>query len=103
VDHETNAAAAYYMINCAHPDHFAHVLDGDDPALGRVRGVRANASRLSHSELDESIELDDGDPDEFGARIATLHRDRPEISVLGGCCGTDARHVAAIAASCRTA
>ena len=103
VDRETHAAAAYYMINCAHPDHFTHVFDGHDPALGRVRGVRANASRLSHAELDESIELDDGDPDEFGVQIATLHRDRHDISILGGCCGTDARHIAAIAASSRKA
>jgi homocysteine S-methyltransferase len=97
VDHETDAAAAYFMINCAHPDHFTRVLDGHDPALDRVRGVRANASRLSHAELDESTELDDGDPDEFGAQIASLHGTRRHINVLGGCCGTDARHIAAIA------
>jgi S-methylmethionine-dependent homocysteine/selenocysteine methylase len=101
VDHETEAAAAYFMINCAHPDHFAHVFDGNDPVLNRVRGVRANASRLSHAELDESTELDDGDPDQFGVQIATLHSDRPHIKILGGCCGTDARHIAAIAASYR--
>jgi S-methylmethionine-dependent homocysteine/selenocysteine methylase len=97
VDEATDATAAYFMINCAHPDHFASVLDGRDPALDRVRGVRANASRLSHAELDESTELDDGNPDEFGAQIAALHADRPHINVLGGCCGTDARHIAAIA------
>jgi methionine synthase I (cobalamin-dependent) len=65
--------------------------------LDRVRGVRANASRLSHAELDESTELDDGDPDEFGVQIAAVHASRPRINVLGGCCGTDARHIAAIA------
>jgi S-methylmethionine-dependent homocysteine/selenocysteine methylase len=97
VDDETDGAAAYFMINCAHPDHFAQVLDGPEPALSRVRGVRANASRLSHAELDESTELDDGDPDEFGAQILAVHAGRPHINVLGGCCGTDARHIAAIA------
>lgn len=97
VDSETDAAAAYFMINCAHPDHFAPVLDGSEPALNRVRGVRANASRLSHAELDESTELDDGDPDEFGAQMVAVHASRSHINVLGGCCGTDARHIAAIA------
>ena len=102
VDQETDAAAAYFMINCAHPDHFADVLDGQIPSLDRVRGVRANASRLSHAELDVSTELDDGNPDELGAQLATLHARRPHINVLGGCCGTDARHIAAIAHACRT-
>ena len=101
VDRETDTAAAYFMINCAHPDHFAHVLEDHDDALGRVHGVRANASRLSHAELDESIELDDGDPDEFGVQIAALHIRRPRINVLGGCCGTDARHIAAISSACQ--
>jgi homocysteine S-methyltransferase len=97
VDKETGGAAAYFMINCAHPEHFTDVLDRQDPPLDRVRGVRANASRLSHAELDESTELDDGDPDEFGVQVAALHAGRPYISILGGCCGTDARHIAAIA------
>jgi S-methylmethionine-dependent homocysteine/selenocysteine methylase len=101
VDEATDAAAAYFMINCAHPDHFTGVLEGQEPALGRVRGVRANASRLSHAELDESTELDDGNPDELGAEIAAVHAGRPHINVLGGCCGTDARHIAAIARACR--
>jgi S-methylmethionine-dependent homocysteine/selenocysteine methylase len=102
VDQETDTGAAYFMINCAHPDHFTHVLDGQDPALDRVRGVRANASRLSHAELDESTELDDGNPNEFGVQMATLHAGRPHINILGGCCGTDARHIAAIAHAYRT-
>ena len=97
VDEATEGAPAYYMVNCAHPDHFAAVLAGSDPSLGRVRGVRANASRKSHAELDESEELDDGDPTEFGSQLAALHRSQPHINVLGGCCGTDHRHIEAIA------
>jgi S-methylmethionine-dependent homocysteine/selenocysteine methylase len=97
VDDATDASTAYFMINCAHPDHFTAVLDGREPALTRLRGVRGNASRLSHAELDERIELDDGNPDEFGMQIVALHAGRPHINVLGGCCGTDARHIAAIA------
>ncbi len=99
VDAETDTAAAYFMINCAHPDHFAPVLTGSATSLGRVRGIRANASRQSHAELDDSTELDDGDPTEFGGQLAVLRSAHGQISVLGGCCGTDARHIAAIAAA----
>ncbi len=99
VDAETDNAAAYFMINCAHSDHFNPVLIGSAGALARIRGIRANASRQSHAELDESTELDDGDPAEFGAQLAALHATNPQINVLGGCCGSDARHIAAIVAA----
>jgi homocysteine S-methyltransferase len=101
VDAETDSAAAYFMINCAHPDHFTPVLAESAAVLGRVRGIRANASRQSHAELDDSTELDDGDPSEFGGQLAALHAANAQLSVLGGCCGTDARHIAAIAAAFR--
>lgn len=97
-DDATQGHAAYYMLNCAHPEHFAHVLD--DPLLARrVRGLRANASRLSHAELDESTELDSGDPQELGAQYRALRRSLPGLAVVGGCCGTDHRHVDAICRS----
>lgn len=99
VDEETDQAAAYYMINCAHPDHFAHVFKGA-PWEQRVRGIRANASRCSHDELNETTELDDGDPDELGRQYADLISRLPHVNVLGGCCGTDHRHVASISAAC---
>jgi S-methylmethionine-dependent homocysteine/selenocysteine methylase len=95
VDDETGAAPAYYMVNCAHPTHFAHVLGG--PWVERVRGVRANASTLSHAELDDAVELDAGDPADLAARYAALRARLPRLSVVGGCCGTDHRYVAAIA------
>lgn len=98
--HETDAATGgaplYYMINCAHPEHFRNVLD-DDALRRRIRGVRANASRLSHAELDEAEALDDGDPEEFGALHADLSRKLPALKVVGGCCGTDHRHVGCLA------
>ncbi len=99
VDRETEHAAAYFMINCAHPTHFAHVLEPGAPWVARVRGVRANASTKSHAELDEATELDDGDPDDLASRHDSLRLGLPALSVVGGCCGTDDRHVAAI---CRT-
>ena len=99
VDRETGGSAAYYMVNCAHPSHFAHVLDGGGAWLGRIAGLRANASALSHAELDEAEELDEGDPAALGAEYAALRRSLRNVNVLGGCCGTDARHVAAAAAA----
>lgn len=99
-DDQTDAAAAYFMVNCAHPDHFRRSLDCDEAWLKRIGGIRANASRLSHAELDEAEELDAGDPDELARDYAKLRRMLPNLTVLGGCCGTDHRHVEAIAVSC---
>jgi S-methylmethionine-dependent homocysteine/selenocysteine methylase len=95
VDAETDGAADYFMVNCAHPTHFADVLDGD--WMRRVGGLRVNASTKSHAELDEAEELDEGDPAELAARHRELHPRLPNVNVLGGCCGTDHRHIAAIA------
>jgi len=89
VDAMTGEAAAYFMVNCAHPDHFSHVLTGHP----RLRGIAVNASRCSHAELDDATELDDGDPEELGAEVARLVREYPTISVVGGCCGSDMRHM----------
>ena len=100
VDDATGGAPAYYMINCAHPTHFADRVAGGGPWTGRIGGLRANASRCSHAELDAATELDDGDPEELGAQYAQLRRLLRGLAVLGGCCGTDHRHVAAIARAC---
>ena len=100
VDSATGGAALHFGINCAHPDHFAGALDVGSPAIDRIELLRANASRASHAELDEAEELDDGDPDELGSQYAELRRQHPHLRVLGGCCGTDVRHVTAIARSC---
>jgi S-methylmethionine-dependent homocysteine/selenocysteine methylase len=96
VDAETDAAAAYFMINCAHPTHFAPVLDEAGPWGERIAGLRANASALSHAELDEAEELDEGDPVALGAEHRALRPRLPRAAVLGGCCGTDHRHVGAV-------
>jgi S-methylmethionine-dependent homocysteine/selenocysteine methylase len=96
VDAETGSAPAYYMVNCAHPTHFAAVLEPGSAWTERIRGLRTNASRKSHDELDASEELDEGDPDELADRHAELQKLLPAANVLGGCCGTDHRHVGAI-------
>ncbi len=100
VDDHTDGYPAYYMINCAHPTHFAPALRPGEAWTERVRGLRSNASRKSHAELNESAELDIGDPVELGRHHAALQRAFPHITVMGGCCGTDHRHIAQMAAAC---
>jgi homocysteine S-methyltransferase len=98
VDAATDGAPAYFMVNCAHPRHVAGALDPDADWAERLVGFRANASTRSHAELDEATELDDGDPAELAREMVALHELMPALTVLGGCCGTDVRHVEAIAA-----
>lgn len=96
VDAATENYPAYYMINCAHPDHFAQALH-DQNWLRRIRGIRANASRRSHTELDEASELDAGNPHELARQYEMLATRMPWLNVFGGCCGSDLRHVTEIA------
>ncbi|MDP9257641.1 MAG: homocysteine S-methyltransferase family protein [Actinomycetota bacterium] len=96
VDDETDGAPLHYMINCAHPTHFTGALSDGGPWLERLRGLRANASMLSHAELDGAEDLDDGDPADLGRRHAELRGTLPNLTLLGGCCGTDIRHVTSI-------
>ena len=98
VDQATNAAAAYFMINCAHPNHFDHVLE-DGAWARRIRGLRCNASRLSHAELDECETLDDGDPEELAQQYKAIVAKMPWLNVFGGCCGSDLRHITQIVQS----
>jgi len=96
VDAATGSSPVYYGVNCAHPSHFASVLPRDATGA-RIRSIRANASRKSHAELDESPTLDAGDPVELAGDYLRLRAQHPSICIVGGCCGTDARHVQAIA------
>ena len=100
VDRATGNSPAYYMINCAHPTHFEDALRDGNDWVRRIGGVRANASRLSHAELDQAEELDDGNPAELGSQYRELMDLLPNLAVVGGCCGTDHRHVEAIHAAC---
>jgi homocysteine S-methyltransferase len=100
-DAATSGAPAYYMINCAHPAHFEGALARGESWVARIRGLRANSSMRSHAELDNSPDLDIGDPVDLGRRYASLRGALgTRFNILGGCCGTDHRHVAAIAAAC---
>lgn len=96
VDRETQNGPVYYMINCAHPEHFEDKLASDHGWLARIQGIRANASNKSHAELDECEELDDGNPHELGQSYKAFKNRLRQMNVFGGCCGTDHRHVEAI-------
>ena len=101
VDDSTSRYPAYFMINCAHPSHFASVLHGDEPWAARIRGLRANASKMSHAELNEAPQLDAGNPVELGQEYAALRMQQlKHLNVMGGCCGTDHRHIEQIAIAC---
>ncbi len=93
----TDDGPAYFGINCAHPTHFDEVLAAAGDWRERIRSLRANASAKSHAELDEATELDAGDPTDLSTRYAGLREVLPNLNVVGGCCGTDQRHVGAIA------
>ncbi|MEA5466952.1 homocysteine S-methyltransferase family protein [Leptothoe sp. PORK10 BA2] len=96
VDQATDGYVAYYMINCAHPIHFDRELINQGPWVERIKGIRANASMMSHAELNESETLDEGNPQDLGERFYILKQKLPHLTVLGGCCGTDQRHIEAI-------
>ncbi len=96
VDNATDGYASYYLINCAHPTHFQQTLIVGESWKSRIRAIRANASSKSHAELDECIELDDGNPIELGSQHVDLRKQLKNLTVFGGCCGTDHRHVEAI-------
>lgn len=98
VDAATRGAAEFFMINCAHPTHIAAGLN-EGPPLDRIGGLRVNASALSHAELDEAEQLDEGDPVVLGRDNAALHEILSSVRLLGGCCGTDHRHVAEMIAA----
>jgi len=100
VDNATSGYPSYYMINCAHPTHFDKILAEGEPWVRRIHGLRANASRMSHAELNEALELDAGNATEFGREYADLKRRLGHLNVMGGCCGTDHRHIEQIASAC---
>ena len=100
VDRTTGNYPAYYMVNCAHPTHFMDVLDQPGDWKLRILGVRANASEMSHAELDRATTLDDGEPVVLARQFLDLHKALPALRIMGGCCGTDHRHIEAMAQHC---
>lgn len=99
VDATTGGLPIYYMVNCAHPGHFVHV-SSDEAWMRRLRGIRVDASTRSQAEPDVAADLDGGDPVTLAAQYAALRRRFPWINVLGGCRGTDHRHIELTSESC---
>ena len=96
-DEATGGYATHFGVNCAHPTHCAPSFAGLDQAtLQRVKQLRVNASKMSHAELDEAEELDAGNIDELAGEVAELST-KYNLTTIGGCCGTDNRHMQAIA------
>jgi len=93
LDKLTDNYVSYFMINCAHPDHFINVLKSGGNWLNRIGGIRANASTKSHAELDVSETLDEGDKDDLAECYKDLKSLLPNLNVIGGCCGTDHTHM----------
>jgi homocysteine S-methyltransferase len=103
VDDATDGYPVFHMVNCAHPQHLAPTLaaarESGAPWVDRIKGFRANASTRSHDELDNSPELDRGDVADLAKQMAGMHADF-SLKIVGGCCGTDAEHIQAIAKAC---
>lgn len=100
VDAATGGYPAYYMINCVHPIHFTDTVSRGGGWVDRIGGLRVNASKMSHAELDNSPTLDIGDWQDLAQRYARVLPHLPNLRVIGGCCGTDHRHIGAICAAC---
>ncbi|MGF7162328.1 S-methylmethionine-dependent homocysteine/selenocysteine methylase [Rhodoligotrophos appendicifer] len=100
IDARVKPAPQHYLIGCVHPTLFREAYQ-NGPSLtaavaGRIAGLKANASTLPPDQLDRLDHLEAGLPQLFGEQMADLHR-RYGLTVLGGCCGTDHRHIRAIA------
>lgn len=100
IDRQTNAYPLYYMINCAHPSHFEQAIEANQAWIKRIGGIRANASCKSHAELDESTELDAGNPQQLGREYKQLKTRLSNLNVVGGCCGTNHHHVEEMTQAC---
>lgn len=99
VDEATNGYATHFGINCAHPTHFSSTLaDMDTNSCARIKQIRVNASKCTHAELDEAEELDCGDVEGLAKEVAHLKL-KHGLTTVGGCCGTDNRHIEAMAKS----
>jgi S-methylmethionine-dependent homocysteine/selenocysteine methylase len=94
----------HVMVGCVHPSRVqAIAASGSAGALpDRVAGIKANASTLPPDQLDKLGRLDEGDCQLFARQMTALRRDHG-LRVLGGCCGTNDRHIAALAALLTTA
>ena len=100
IDGQVNPKPALYMVNCVHPDTVVNGLGAQLAEMGLLRyrlgGIQANTSAKRPEELDGSSVLESAEPEPFADSMMDLHC-RYGLKIMGGCCGTDYRHIAAIA------
>jgi homocysteine S-methyltransferase len=92
-------APAGYLATCTHPDTLGEALSGNGVGprtRGRLLGIQGNGSRLSPEELDGREAVDSTEPTDFAGAMLDLRR-RFGLRIFGGCCGTDERHIDALA------
>jgi homocysteine S-methyltransferase len=96
IDTDVNPTPIAYMANCTHASIFKsammHDINSSATVRKRVEGLLANTAALNPEELDDSEELVEEDPQIFGKSVASLHGELG-LKILGGCCGTDGRHI----------
>ena len=96
IDAATHPPPLAYMVNCTHASIFrsalVHEVNSSLLARDRIVGLLANTAALDAEELDNSTGLVEEDPDVFGRSVAGLHGEFG-LKILGGCCGTDDRHI----------
>ena len=89
-----------YMANCVHPAIVYQALSRPcnltETVRSRFKGIQANTSSLSYAELDGAEDLKSSDPEDFSAAMMRLKTDKGLV-IMGGCCGTDHRHMEAVA------
>ena len=100
IDTDVNPKPIAYMVNCTHTSFFKsammHAAHSSATVRKRIAGLFANTAALKPEELDNSEELVEEDPQTFGKSVAGLHTELG-MKILGGCCGTDDRHIDSLA------
>jgi len=100
LDREAHSRPFAYMVNCTHPSFFLEAMEieaAKRPELQkRVIGLQANAAALAPEDLDDAPSAIADDAEAFAVQMIEVHR-RFSTKILGGCCGTDARHIHVLA------
>lgn len=95
IDAQTQTLPLGYMVNCVHPSFLLSSASFSNPS-SRLIGIMANASSISHNELEGATAVQQDSLDAWSAQMLTLNKSHG-IKILGGCCGTDNTHIARIA------
>ncbi|MBJ6802687.1 homocysteine S-methyltransferase family protein [Geomonas propionica] len=100
IDAVANPKPLGFMINCTHVTFarsaLLHETNSSAEVRRRIIGLLANTAALSPEDLDNSSSLVEQEPEAFGASVAAMGMELG-LKILGGCCGTDGRHLSALA------